>query len=122
MVIIVKGRRAGVSDRFRDHDENKLERLSKGEKKGMSVDEEVATERNARLADVRERVELTMHSDGPVIRSEAAAMDRHGALDLAIDKIEARLRKAADRRKVHRGNRTPVSVAAATAHLPGDLP
>jgi len=122
MDIIVKGRRTGVSDRFRDHVENKLDRLSKWEKKGMSVDVEVSTERNPRLADVRERVELTIHSDGPVIRSEAAAMDRHGALDLAIDKIEARLRKAADRRKVHRGNRTPVSVAAATAHLPGDLP
>src|SRR5699024_11699194 len=122
MYISVKSRRTGVSDRFRDHVENKLDRLSKWEKKGMSVDVELSTERNPRRADVRERVEPTIHSDGPVIRSEAAAMDRHGALDLAIDKIEARLRKAADRRKVHRGNRTPVSVAAATAHLPGDLP
>lgn len=122
MDIIVKGRRTGVSDRFRQHVESKLERLSKWEKKGMSVDVEVSTERNPKLADVRERVELTIHSNGPVIRSEAAAMDRHGALDLAIDKIEARLRKSADRRKVHRGNHTPVSVAAATADLPGDLP
>src|SRR5699024_11962533 len=98
MDIIVKGRRTGVSDRFRDHVENKLDRLSKWEKKGMSVDVEVSTERNPRLADVRERVELTIHYDGPVIRSEAAAMDRHGDIDIAIDKIEDRLRKAADSR------------------------
>src|SRR5699024_10819765 len=122
MDIIVKGRRTGRSDRFRDHVENKLDRLSKWEKKGMIVDVEVSTERIPRLADVRERADLASRSDGPVIRSEAAARDRHGALDLAIDKSEARLRKAADRRKVHRGNRTPSSVAAATAHLPGDLP
>ena len=122
MDIIVKGRRTGVSEKFRQHVENKLDKLSKWERKGMSVDVEVSQERNPKLADVRERVELTIHSDGPVIRSEAAAVDRHGALDLALDKIEARLRKAADRRKVHRGNRTPVSVAAATADLPGDLP
>ncbi len=122
MDIIVKGRRTGVSEKFRQHVENKLDRLSKWERKGMSVDVEVSQERNPKLADVRERVELTIHSDGPVIRSEAASVDRHGALDLAIDKIEARLRKSADRRKVHRGNRTPVSVAAATADLPGDLP
>ncbi|WP_017612153.1 ribosome hibernation-promoting factor, HPF/YfiA family [Nocardiopsis salina] len=123
MDIIVKGRRTGVSDKFRQHVETKLDKLSKWEKKGMSVDVEVSTERNPKLADVRERVELTIHSDGPVIRSEAAAAeDRHGALDLAVDKVEARLRKAADRRKVHRGNHTPVSVAAATADLPGDLP
>ncbi|WP_028648445.1 ribosome hibernation-promoting factor, HPF/YfiA family [Nocardiopsis sp. CNT312] len=118
MDIIVKGRRTGVNDRFREHVEDKLERLSKWERKGMSVDVEVSTERNPKLADVRERVELTIHSNGPVIRSEAAAADRFGALDLALDKIEARLRKAADRRKVHRGNHTPVSVAAATANLP----
>jgi ribosomal subunit interface protein len=122
MDIIVKGRRTGVSEKFREHVENKLERLSKWEKKGMTIDVEVSSERNPKLADVRERVELTIHSNGPVIRSEAAASDRHGALDLAIDKIEARLRKSADRRKVHRGNRTPVSVAAATASLPGELP
>lgn len=122
MDIIVKGRRTGVSDKFRQHVETKLDKLSKWEKKGMSVDVEVSTERNPKLADVRERVELTIHSDGPVIRSEAAAADRHGALDLAVDKVEARLRKSADRRKVHRGNHTPVSVAAATADLPGDLP
>lgn len=122
MDIIVKGRRTGVSEKFRQHVETKLDRLSKWERKGMSVDVEVSQERNPKLADVRERVELTIHSDGPVIRSEAASVDRHGALDLALDKIEARLRKSADRRKVHRGNRTPVSVAAATADLPGDLP
>ena len=122
MDIIVKGRRTGVSEKFRQHVETKLDRLSKWERKGMSVDVEVSQERNPKLADVRERVELTVRSDGPVIRSEAASVDRHGALDLALDKIEARLRKSADRRKVHRGNRTPVSVAAATADLPGDLP
>ncbi|WP_150239106.1 ribosome hibernation-promoting factor, HPF/YfiA family [Nocardiopsis quinghaiensis] len=122
MDIIVKGRRTDVSEKFRQHVDNKLDRLSKWEKKGMIVDVEVSEERNPRLADVRERVELTIRTNGPVIRSEAAASDRYGALDLAIDKIEARLRKAADRRKVHRGNHSPVSVAAATADLPGDMP
>lgn len=122
MDIIVKGRRTGVSEKFRQHVDNKLDRLSKWEKKGMTVDVEVSKERNPKLADVCERVELTIRTNGPVIRSEAAASDRYGALDLALDKIEARLRKSADRRKVHRGNHAPVSVASATAGLPGDLP
>ncbi|QUX30189.1 ribosome-associated translation inhibitor RaiA [Nocardiopsis akebiae] len=122
MDIIVKGRRTGVSEKFRQHVDNKLDRLSKWEKKGMTVDVEVSKERNPKLADVCERVELTIRTNGPVIRSEAAASDRYGALDLALDKIEARLRKSADRRKVHRGNHAPVSVASATADLPGDLP
>jgi hypothetical protein len=37
------------------------------------------------------------------------------ALDMALEKLQARMRKAADRRRVHHGSRTPVSVAQATA-------
>lgn len=118
MDIIVKGRRTGVSPRFRRHVETKLARLAKWERKGMSVDVEVSEERKTRLANQRERVELTIHSSGPVIRGEASAGDRYAALDLAVDRVEARLRKLADRRKIHRGNHAPVSVAAATAGLP----
>jgi hypothetical protein len=36
---------------------------------------------------------------------------------MASGKLESRLRRAADRRRVHHGSRTPVSVAAATAVL-----
>ncbi|MBV2362102.1 ribosome hibernation-promoting factor, HPF/YfiA family [Streptomonospora nanhaiensis] len=122
MDIIVKGRRTGVSDKFRQHVENKLRKLSKWEKKGMTVDVEVSKERNPKLADECERVELTIRSAGPVIRSEACAADRYNALDLAVDRIEARLRKLADRKKVHKGNRAPVSVAAATASLANGTP
>ncbi|RNL81527.1 ribosome hibernation-promoting factor, HPF/YfiA family [Halostreptopolyspora alba] len=117
MDIIVKGRRTSVSEKFRQHVENKLNKLSKWEKKGMRVDVEVSKERNPKLAEHRERVELTIHTTGPVIRSEASADDRYTALDLSLDRVETRLRKIADRSKVHKGNRAPVSVAAATANL-----
>jgi ribosomal subunit interface protein len=117
--IIVKGRRTGVSDKFRRHVEHKLAKLHKWDHKNMmSVDVEVSKERNPKLADHRERVELTIRSAGPVVRGEAAADDRYTALDLALDRIESRLRKVADRRKVHKGSRSLVSVAAATAQLP----
>lgn len=115
MDIIVKGRRTGVSEKFRQHVENKLAKLSKWEQSGMSVDVEVSKERNPKLADQRERVELTIHGGGSVIRGEASADDRYAALDMALDRTESRLRKAADRRKVHKGTRAPVSVSAATA-------
>ncbi|MFC7327548.1 ribosome hibernation-promoting factor, HPF/YfiA family [Marinactinospora rubrisoli] len=122
MDIIVKGRRTNVSERFRQQVDAKLAKLAKWENKGMSVDVEVSKERNPKLADSRERVELTIHSSGPVIRGEASAHDRYTALDMAISRIEARLRKVADRQKVHKGsNRAPVSVAAATADLAGAL-
>ncbi|MEU1721917.1 ribosome hibernation-promoting factor, HPF/YfiA family [Actinomadura sp. ATCC 39365] len=118
MDIIVKGRHTGVSDRFRDQVTTKLARIERLDNKLIRVDVEVSKERNPRLADQRERVELTIHSKGPAIRAEASADDRFVALDIALDKLEGRLRRLADRRKVHHGNHCPPSVAELTATLP----
>jgi hypothetical protein len=60
---------------------------------------------------------VTCATRGPVVRSEASASDFYSALDVAVAKLEGRLRRAADRRRVHRGARTPTSVAAATRPL-----
>ncbi|TMR98235.1 ribosome hibernation-promoting factor, HPF/YfiA family [Nonomuraea basaltis] len=118
MDIIVKGRHTGVSDRFRDHVTTKLARIERLDNKLIRVDVEVSKERNPRLANQRERVELTIHSRGPAIRAEASADDRFTALDIALDKLEGRLRRLADRRKVHHGSHCPPSVAEITATVP----
>ena len=115
MDVVVKGRHCEVSDRFRQHVEEKLARLEKLNHRVIRVDVEVSKERNPRMADRAIRVELTMKSRGPVMRAEAAAEDKMAALDLAVEKLQARMRKAADRRRIHHGSRTPVSVAEATA-------
>jgi ribosomal subunit interface protein len=105
--IIVRGRRTDVNDRFRRHVDTKLAKFEKLDSKIIQVDVEVSEERNPRQAGQRERVELTVRSKGPVIRAEAAADDRYGALDVALDKLDTRMRRAADRRKIHHGTRTP---------------
>lgn len=117
MEIVVKGRRTEVSERFRRHVQEKLAKLERWDGKIVSVDVELAKERNPRLTDVCERVEITCVTRGALIRAEAAAADPYAALDLAYAKLEVRMRKSADRRRVHHGSRTPVSVAAATAAL-----
>ncbi|TYB48295.1 ribosome hibernation-promoting factor, HPF/YfiA family [Actinomadura chibensis] len=103
MNITVRGRHTDVNDRFRRHVDNKLAKIERLNQKVIRVDVEVSEERNPRLADQRERVELTIRSRGPVIRAEAAADDRYGALDLALDKLESRLRRDSERRKGHGG-------------------
>ncbi|MFD8526906.1 ribosome hibernation-promoting factor, HPF/YfiA family [Streptosporangium canum] len=117
MDIIVKGRHTGVSDRFRDHVTTKLARIERLDHKLISVDVEVTKESNPRITGQRERVELTIHSRGPAVRAEATADDRFAALDIALGKLEGRLRRLADRRKIHHGNHCPPSLAelAATA-------
>ncbi|WP_125774403.1 ribosome hibernation-promoting factor, HPF/YfiA family [Antribacter gilvus] len=104
MEIVVVGRHTEVADRFRRHVEDKLAKVELLSPSAMRVDVEVTHENNPRLADRSERVELTVRAKGPVIRAEASADDRFGALDLAIDKLNERLRRARDRRKDHRNH------------------
>ena len=115
MEVVVTGRHCEVSDRFREHVSEKLVRLEKHDHRIMRVQVEVEQERNPRQHDRATRVELTAFSKGPVIRAEAAAEDKMSALDLALDKMQGQMRRAADRRRVHRGRHAPVSVGQAMA-------
>jgi len=99
--IVVKGRHTAVPERFRTHVESKLAKLERYDGKAIRVDVELSTEHNPRMASVRERVELTLYSRGPVIRAEAAAADPYSALDGATSKLAERLRRAAERRVDH---------------------
>ena len=115
MDIVLNSRHCELSDRFRAHVEEKLARLEKHDHRVIRVEVEVEKERNPRQADRAVRVELTAFSKGPVIRAEAAAEDKMAALDQALDKMAGQMRRAADRKRVHRGRHTPTSVGKALA-------
>jgi ribosomal subunit interface protein len=120
MEIIVRGRHVTVPARFRQHAAAKLSKLEKLDAKAVRIDVEVSEERNPRQSDRRERVELTIRSRGPAIRAEAAADDRYAALDLAFAKLESRLRRAADRRKIKHGDHPTVRSPGALADAPAE--
>ena len=115
MDIVVKGRHADVSKGFKEHATEKLLKVERLDHRIIRLEVEVSEERNPRQAGLRERVEVTCLSKGPIVRAEAAAQDQLAALDLAIDKLEARLRRAADKRRVHHGTRSPVSLHSTLA-------
>ncbi|GHA10740.1 ribosome hibernation-promoting factor, HPF/YfiA family [Streptomyces echinoruber] len=120
MDIVVKGRKTEVPERFRRHvaEKLKLEKIQKLDGKVISLDVEVSKEPNPRQADRSDRVEITLRSRGPVIRAEAAASDPYAALDLATEKLEARLRKQHDKRCARRGTKR-LSAADVADHVPG---
>ena len=118
MEVVVTGRHCELSDRFRSHVEDKLTRLEKHDHRIIRVNVEVENERNPRQADRAVRLQLTALSKGPVIRAEACAADKMAALDLALDKMASQMRRASDRRRVHHGRHTPVSVGQALAVTP----
>lgn len=121
MEIVVNGRNSEISERFREHVEEKLLRIEKydSRQKIHRVEVEVTHEKNPRQHDTAARVEMTLRSRGPAVRAEAASTDQHSALDAAIDKLESRLRRTVDRSRIHHGQRGPTSLSAATAELPG---
>ncbi|MGW3409861.1 ribosome hibernation-promoting factor, HPF/YfiA family [Streptomyces sp. NPDC000888] len=120
MDIVVKGRKTEVPERFRKHvaEKLKLEKIQKLDGKVISLDVEVSKEPNPRQADRCDRVEITLRSRGPVIRAEASANDPYAALDLAADKLEARLRKQHDKRYTRRGTGR-ISAAEVADRVPG---
>lgn len=118
MDIVVTGRHCEITDSFRSHCAEKLAKLEKHDHRIIRVHVEVDCEANPRQHDKSVHVELTAFSKGPVIRAEAAADHKMGALDLALDKMAAQMRRAADRKRVHHGRRTPQSVGEAFADLP----
>lgn len=115
MEVVVTGRHCELSDRFRSHVEEKVSRLEKHDHRIIRMNVEVECERNPRQADRAVRLQLTALSKGPVVRAEAAAADKMAALDLALDKMASQMRRAADRRRVHHGRQTPISVGQALA-------
>jgi ribosomal subunit interface protein len=116
--IVVTGRHVQVSDRFRQHLDDKLAKVPQLAPRVQRLDVVVTHESNRRQSKSCDRVEITCHVKGPVIRAEACADDQYGALDVAMDKLLERLRRANDRRHVpHRGRHVPVSVGQATAQL-----
>ncbi|RPF25854.1 ribosome hibernation-promoting factor, HPF/YfiA family [Georgenia muralis] len=101
MEIVVKGRNTEIADRFREQVEEKLGKIEQLAPRAQRVDVELTHERNPRQSDQAEKIEITVRDKGPVIRAEASASDRYGALDLAVGKLVERLRRVRDRRKDH---------------------
>lgn len=102
MDIVVRGRHLDVSDRFREHVATKLGRADRFGVPLTHADVEVSFQPNPRQSDRAYEVELTCYGTGPVIRAEAYAPDKYAALDIALARLEERLRRAADKRSSRR--------------------
>jgi ribosomal subunit interface protein len=119
MEIVVRGRNVEVPEHFRQHVEDKVGQLERFDSKVIRIDVELLHEKNPRQAANCQRVEITLRGKGPVARAEACAPDFYAALELAAGKLENRMRRANDRRRVHHGRHTPPSVRIDAAPVDG---
>ncbi|OBF95488.1 ribosome hibernation-promoting factor, HPF/YfiA family [Mycolicibacter sinensis] len=116
--IVVKGRNVEIPDHFRVYVSQKLARLERLDRSIRLFDVELKHANNRRQRKSCQQIDITAHGRGPVVRGEARANSFYAAFEAAIDRLESRLRRGKGRRNVSYGDKTPVSVAEATAPDP----
>ena len=116
--VVFEGRNVEIPDHYRAYVAHKLARLERFDRSIHLFDVELKHEPNRRQRKSCQRVEITARGRGPVSRAEASADSFYAAFEAAVHKLENRLRRVKDRRMVHYGDKTPVSLAAATAVVP----
>ncbi|MEE8727110.1 MAG: ribosome-associated translation inhibitor RaiA [Bifidobacterium thermacidophilum] len=121
MEIVIAGRHTQVSQKFRDVVESKMNRVTAIAPDAQRAQIVVTHEGNPRQADTAKRVEITVVAGRTVVRAEASSSDEYSALDMALDKLTLRLRRARDRRKDHRrGYVNPVPVDLGPVETPDE--
>jgi ribosomal subunit interface protein len=113
--VAVTGRNVEIPDHFRTYVSQKLTRVERFDKTIYLFDVELKHARNRRERKSCQRVEITARGRGRAVRGEARADSFYAAVESAVDRLERRLRRGKERRKVHYGDKTPVSLAEATA-------
>ena len=112
MDIAIVGRHTKVSEDMRQRIIERMEKVESLAPRATRAEINVVHERNPRLSSDRERVEITLHDHG-VIRAEAAADDRHVALDQASARVIEQLRKQHERRAKRHNNKPSLHAVVA---------
>ncbi|TFD63665.1 ribosome hibernation-promoting factor, HPF/YfiA family [Cryobacterium ruanii] len=100
----IVGRNLGITDRFRDYATEKAEKIALLAEKALALEIKVSRHHEKNGAAVgNDRVELTLIGKGPLVRAEADGSDKYAAFDVALGRLLERVRRAKDRKKVHRG-------------------
>jgi ribosomal subunit interface protein len=115
MDINIIGRNLGITDRFREYATEKSDKVAHLAERAISFEIKVSRH-NEKLGSQNgdDRVELTLVGPRAVVRSEATGQDKYAAFDIALGKLLERVRRAKDRRKVHRGQHRPTSLREAS--------
>ncbi len=106
MQTIIKGKNLEITEALRKYAEEKIRKLEKYLDRIKKAEVEMSVERNPKITNSH-CVEVTIFSNGPVIRAREYAADMYQAIDLVNDKLERqvkRLKRKRIDRSHHGGN------------------
>lgn len=115
MDIDITGRNVGITDRFRAYATEKAEKVAHLADRALALEIKATRHSESKGAAGGDRVELTLIGKGPLVRAEASGADKYAAFDVALGRLLERVRRAKDRKKVHRGQHRPTSLRDAAA-------
>jgi len=105
MELRITAKNLTVSDRFRDYVSEKSGKVEQFAHRPEELNIKVTRHDHSKNAGQEDQVELTVYEPGHVVRAEAKSNDKFSAFDIAFGKLLERLRRYADKQKVHRGGR-----------------
>lgn len=116
MEIRFTAKNLNVSERFKAYVSEKASKVEQYAHRPEELNIKVTRYEHNRNSGQEDSVELTVFEPGHIVRAEARASDKFAAFDIAFQKLVERLRRYADRHKVHRGgNHERVGVSELTA-------
>jgi ribosomal subunit interface protein len=105
MDITLIGRNVGITEQFRSYAEEKADRVaSLADHRALALEIRLCRHHETNGTAGDDRVEMTLIGPGPIVRAEADGADKFAAFDAALAKLMERIRRAKDRKKVHRGH------------------
>ena len=105
MELRITAKNLTVSDRFRDYVSEKSGKVEQFAHRPQELNIKVTRHDHSKHSGQEDQVELTVYEPGHVVRAEAKSNDKFSAFDMAFGKLMERLRRYADKHKVHRGGR-----------------
>ena len=105
MELRITAKNLTVSDRFRDYVSEKSGKVEQFAHRPQELNIKVTRHDHSKQSGQEDQVELTVYEPGHVVRAEAKSNDKFSAFDIAFGKLMERLRRYADKHKVHRGGR-----------------
>lgn len=122
MELRISTRNLTVSDRFKDYVSEKSGKVEQFSHQPQELNIKVTRYEHSKSAGQEDQVEITVYEPGHVVRAEARADDKFAAFDIAFGKLLERLRRYADKQKVHRGgNHKRIGTSELTANDFADL-
>jgi len=104
MDVTLIGRNVEITDRFRSYVEEKAERVEHLADRALALEVRLCRHHETNGTAGDDRVEMTLIGPGPVVRAEASGIDKFAAFDVSLNKLMERIRRAKDRKKLHRGH------------------